>query len=456
MNTISRGIRNAFRNTIRTFSIISILGLSMGLALAMLVANQAVGRKIDSVKSSIGNTVNISPAGVRGFEGGGNPLTADQVNKLKPLDHVISVDETLNDRLTTENTNLQSAVDAGNLGQRNANNSGQGFVFMANPDREGRINNNSGTVTRTFTPPVILLGTTNPGNLSSDIGGGTFKLTNGQNIDGNGSGNVAIIGTSLATKNNLKVGSTFTAYGTTITVSGIFDAGNTFANNQVIMPLATVQKLSNQASDITSATVNVDSLSNIDSVTTAVKNVLGTSADVTNSADQAKQTLSPLENIQKISLYSLVGAVIAGAVIVLLTMIMIVRERRREIGVLKAIGASNLKVMFQFMTEATTLTVLASVIGMIIGVIAGNPITKLLVSNSNNNSNNGAIVQQAGRGFARRFGGVRADLTSIHGAIGWSIILYGLGAAILIAIIGSALASFFISKVRPSEVMRAE
>ena len=68
MSVITRGIRNAFRNLIRTFSIVVILGLSMGLALAMLVAYQAVGQKINSVKSSVGNTVSVSPAGARGFE----------------------------------------------------------------------------------------------------------------------------------------------------------------------------------------------------------------------------------------------------------------------------------------------------------------------------------------------------------------------------------------------------
>ena len=41
MNVISRGIRNAFRNTIRTFSIIVILGLSIGLSLGMLIATSS-------------------------------------------------------------------------------------------------------------------------------------------------------------------------------------------------------------------------------------------------------------------------------------------------------------------------------------------------------------------------------------------------------------------------------
>src|SRR5665811_261122 len=106
MNVITRGVRNAFRNQIRTFSIIVILGLSIGLSLAMLVAHGAVSQKIDTIKGSVGNTVLISPAGVRGFEGGGNPLTGTQLAKVKSLPHVTGVSESLQDRLTASDTNL--------------------------------------------------------------------------------------------------------------------------------------------------------------------------------------------------------------------------------------------------------------------------------------------------------------------------------------------------------------
>ena len=459
MNVVTRGIRNAFRNQIRTFSIVVILGLSIGLSLAMLVAHQAVGDKINSVKASVGNTVSISPAGVRGFEGGGNPLTDTQLAKVKALAHVIGTDESLSDRLTTTNTNLQSAVSAGSLGQRFSQNSGQTFT-----PPPGRLGGGSGTFN--FTPPVIVNGTTAPTDLSA-AGGGSFTLKSGSVFSSSSTDNVALIGSSLATKNNLKVGSTFTAYATPITVTGIFDAGNTFSNNQVIMPLATVQKLAGESGDITSATVTVDSITNVDSVTSAAAKVLGSAADVTNAAAQAKTTVAPLQNIQTISLYSLIGAVVAGSVIILLTMIMIVRERRREIGVLKAIGASNVKVMAQFMTEAITLTVLGAVIGILLGVAAGNPITRLLVNNSTGTTSTaqggfgggGGGRLAGGGGIARRGGfggGIRNSFSSIHAAVGWSIILYGLAAAIIIAVVGSTMASFFIAKVRPAEVMRVE
>jgi putative ABC transport system permease protein len=457
MNVVSRGIRNAFRNVIRTFSIVFILGLSVGLSLAMLVAHQAVGDKISSVKASVGNTVSISPAGVRGFEGGGNPLTETQLASVKALPHVTAIEESLNDRLTSSNTNLQSAVSAGSLGQRFSQNSGQTFTPPAGNFGGGGGLGNGGTFS--FTPPVTVNGTTNPTDLSSTIGGGSFTLKSGSVFSSNSTDNVALVGTSLATKNNLKVGSTFTAYGTTVTVVGIFDAGNTFSDNQVVMPLSTVQKLAGEVGDVTSATLTVDSITNVASVTTATEKTLGSAADVTNASAQAQTTIAPLQNIQSISLYSLIGAVVAGAIIILLTMIMIVRERRREIGVLKAIGASNLKVMFQFMVEATTLTVLGAVIGIILGVVAGNPITHLLVTNSTSSTTNATGGFAAGggaRGGGRGFGFIRSNVSSIHAAIGWSIILDGLAAAIIIAVVGSALASFFIAKIRPAEVMRVE
>ncbi len=461
MNTITRGIRNAFRNQIRTLSIVLILSLSIGLALSMLLAHKAVDQKIQSVKASVGNTITISPAGVRGFEGGGNPLTTSQLNKIKSIAHVSSVTASLNDRLTSSNTDLKSAVNLGNLGQR--------FAQQQGSDFGGRSFS-----TANFTPPVTVLGTNDPTDLASTQGGGTFTLKSGQVFSSGSSDSVAVIGTALADKNNLKVGSTFKAYGKTVKVTGIFNSGNDFSNGLLIMPLKTVQVLSGQKGDVTNATVTVDSVENLSSTTQAIKTSLGSSADVTSSEDQEQNVVAPLENVKSISVYSLIGAVVAGAVIILLTMIMIVRERRREIGVLKAIGASNFKVISQFMSEAVTFTILAAVIGIIIGVAASNPITNTLVKNNSTSSvatstpggpiaiTNGAPATnntQAGGGqlnFRFGNGGVRQNLTNIKTSVGLSIIAYGLAAALAIAIVGSSIAAWFIAKIRPAEVMRAE
>lgn len=453
MNVITRGIRNAFRNVIRTLSIVTILGLSIGLSLAMLLANQAVGQKIESVKANVGNVVSISPAGVRGFDGGGEALTEESIAKVEDLDHVTSVGKSLSDRLDSDSTNLESAIEAGSLGERFSQNNGQ-RIIMNGPGPQNSAQTSEGLAT-SFTPPITVVGTTTPTKLSSSQGGGTFKLTDGEVFASNSSEKVAIVGSNLATKNNLKVGSTFTAHGETIKVVGIFDAGNTFSNNQVIMPLKTVQTLSEQVDNFTSVTLTVDSVTNVESVTNVAKDALGDTADVTNDIESTENTIEPLENIKTISLYSLIGSVVAGIVIVLMTMIMIVRERRREIGVLKAIGASNLKVIGQFTTEAITLTSLSAAIGIIIGAIASNPIVNMLLNNAS--SSEGQVAENGGRMMMRGpIGDVGRGLQDINAVVGWDIILYGFAAALVIAIVGSAIASFFIAKVRPAEVMRTE
>jgi putative ABC transport system permease protein len=308
----------------------------------------------------------------------------------------------------------------------------------------------------TFTPPVSATGTSDP----SKLDGSTLKLTSGSQISGSEDKDVALVGKTLTTKNNLSVGSTFTAYGETITVSGIFDTGTEFSNNAVIFSLPTLQRLSSQTGDITSATVYVDSISNIDSVTNAVKNKLGSKTDVTNSKTSAESAIKPLESIGTVSLFSLIGATVAGAVIILLVMIMVVRERKREIGVVKAIGGSNVRIMTEFMVESLTLTVLGAIIGLIVGVTAGQPVTKMLVDNSTNSSSTTQTMGGPGRGgfISRRLDNNSAvrGIKNINAEIGWGILLDGFGAAVLIAAIGSALAAGMIAKVRPSQVMRAD
>lgn len=474
MNAVTRGIRNAFRNSIRTFSIVLILGLSIGLALAMLVARATVEDKIQSVKSTIGNTITITPAGTQGFQGGGEPLTTEQMAKVAAVQNISKVVQTLSDRLTTENTNLKTAIDPGSLGNRAGGNSGVTFQGPP-PDGGPQINsssdNSSSPVMRTFTPPIIVTGSTDTTSAST-YGGDTVTFASGRAVDPSSDKDEAVIGKALAEKNGLSVGSTFTAWDKTITVVGIYDTSNTFSNANMVMSLPALQRLSGQAGSVTSATATVNTIDNVDTALAAIKSVLGSAADVVSNQDSAKEAIKPLESVKTISTLSLIGAIAAGAVIILLTMVMIVRERRREIGVFKAIGASNIKVMTQFVSEAVTLTILALIAGLIIGALAANPITKTLVNNSTSSGTttaptlNGDTMRSgtgprirtfAPGGAVREFGGTTmANARNVQASVGTEIIGYGIATAFIIAIIGSAIPTFLISKVRPAEVMRAE
>src|SRR5436305_12037334 len=183
MSVFSRGVRNAFRNSMRTFSIVVILGLRRAMALAMLLARDAVKTRIASVECSIGNVITISPAGLRGFQGGGEPLTDDQLNKVASMPHVVGMTKTLQDRLTAQDTNLQSSLELGSLGRRFGRQDAQdaqggggeaggggGFAGQFGGGAGGAAGAGGaggGGLPANFTAPVIVVGTTDPTTLQS-------------------------------------------------------------------------------------------------------------------------------------------------------------------------------------------------------------------------------------------------------------------------------------------------
>lgn len=476
VGVISRGIKNAFRNGVRTISIVFILALSIAMSIIMFMSLRAVQNKIDNVKSTIGNTITVSPAGVRGFEGGGALLTNENANDIKTLAHVANVIETMNGRLTTIGTTNTMPFRQSEDSDSNAQTSLTAPPIKASSDnssdngtgRQQRLFVNGQSVNGgNFSMPITVIGINDLSNIAL-LNASSFTVTSGEKIDAKSNDNVAMLGKDLASQNSLAASETFTAYGRTITIKGIFDAGNGFADGMIIMPIATVQNLSGNSDEINSLLVIADSVDSLNSVQTAIKDKLGGSVDVTTSEQSAQNAVLPLENIKTIAEYSLIGALAAGSVIIFLIMMMIARERRREIGVLKAIGSSNANIVAQFTVESLVLTLTSSLAGIILGVIFSNPVLKVLINNSQSDTP-GKQAFYAGR---QSFGGGRggemvmrmADsfqsagntLRDLHAVVGWQIILYGLVAAAIIAIIGSTIPAFIIAKIRPAEVMRAE
>ena len=439
MNVVSRGVRNAFRNTTRMISVVAILGLSIGLTLIMYIARQAVISKISTVESSIGNTVLIEPAGYNASSQVNNVLMMNQLGKVKVLPHVSKLTESLTAQLSTVGSGSQSS---GTPNGSDTTNLSSPTMFTSTSQHS----RSSAQAAPTTNLPVPIIGTTDP---SDPSGSDTLTLSSGKLIDGSKDVDEAMVSTDMASKNNLHVGSTFTAYNTTFTVAGIFNSASMGVANNIIVSLPTEQRLSDQSGSITGAVAIIDSLANLNSTTTAVKNVLGSSADITSSVEAANQAVAPLDSVKSISLYSLVGAAATSCIIILLTMIMIVRERRREIGILKAIGGSNLRIMLQFVSEALTFTMFGSIIGLFFGFVGSDKVISALIS-SNNGGGDGGPLNILTASLNPQ------NITNVHSQVGWAIILYGLAAAVTIALIGSALASLFISNVRPAEVLRSE
>jgi putative ABC transport system permease protein len=467
MSVVVRGAKNAFRNWLRTGAVVLILAIGIGLALSMLVAKQAVESRISDLQTQVGTTLLVNPAGSRGLQGGGEPLTTATVDAIKGVANVTSVDATVSLSLQNQDaangnrvmmrgpnggestpgkTNLKSSIDAGTLGQR-FNTSG---------------NSASGEAPPPITLPIRVLGT----NAGRTEDGTAIKVIDGRGLKADDTLS-ALVGKDLAAKNGLKVGSTFTAYDQTFTVVGIFDQGTKFANDGIVIPLAKAQELSGQKTEVGAIVVTVNSIENLESTQAAIKEKLGADkADVSSTQQNVQEAIDALKSVQQVSLVGFVAALTAAAVITFLIMLVIVRERRREIGVLKAIGGSNRTIVAQFVVESIVLVAMGTIVGLGIALVSSGGIASALVSNSSESSQQDDAATPGSGGAGPRVmrfnpGGDSfedaAQLASqVTATVGLATLGWGVLAALFIAVVGSAVPAWLIAKVRPAEVMRGE
>jgi putative ABC transport system permease protein len=125
--------------------------------------------------------------------------------------------------------------------------------------------------------------------------------------------------------------------------------------------------------------VKVDSADNVDQTVLDVTNVLKQRHHIQSENDidltvrnqaTAVDLLKTITNALSLFLTSMAAiSLVVGGVGILNIMLATVAERTREIGLRKAVGATDGMVMRQFLLEAGTLTFLGGVAGIIIGVI---------------------------------------------------------------------------------------
>ncbi|BCW70077.1 hypothetical protein NicSoilB8_11210 [Arthrobacter sp. NicSoilB8] len=456
---------------------VAVLAVAIGLALAMLVANQAVTGKVAELNASVGTVLTVNPAGGQGFEGGGEPLTSAQAATAAAVPNVSSVVGTKALRLrnaadiaaeaasgrtgqggpggqsaTTVTTSLKAAVDAGTLGNRNQATSGTSGTSGA-----------TGTSTTQAAPAFSLPVTATGIGAEVDSTGKALQLTQGTGLgDYTAASTGALLGTTLAEKNGLSVGSAFTIQDQTFTVKGLFDAGTAFGNNALYVTLPTAQTLAALPDELSTMIVTVNSMENVDAAKTALQAALGSDkADVTQGQRNLETAVSSLDSVKNISFIAFVAALGTAGLIILLIMVMLVRERRREIGVLKAIGAPNRTIGLQFVLEALVLVALGSVVGAAVASFASGGIASALISSSSSTTSAAATGQRGGPGGfpggqGGPLGGASQLLTSVTASASPGVIAAGIAAVFGVAIIGALVPALLTARIRPIEVLRGE
>ena len=227
-----------------------------------------------------------------------------------------------------------------------------------------------------------IIGTT-PGYLSVfayDMWVGSFL--NQASVDHNL--RVAVIGATTA--DNLSL--TETSVGSTIYIGGLpFDligilqpkGGTTNTDDQVLIPLSTAHQLfvgSNSVSAIGVSAANQDVISTVSAEITATleqRHGITTGVDDFSIATQA-QLLGTVSGVSDTLTLLLAGiasiSLLVGGIGIMNIMLVSVRERTREIGIRKAIGARGRDILSQFLVEALALSLAGGVIGVGLGVVA--------------------------------------------------------------------------------------
>jgi putative ABC transport system permease protein len=417
--------------------VVAILAVSLGLALTMYEVHGATANQLGTISSQIGTDITVRPAGSSGFQASSGTLAQTDVNNLNGLAHVVSVQ-------STTSTNYSGTV-----------------LTAAMPTSlpEGGNGRPAPTGGFSFRMPIQVQGL-DPSNASPTLqGGGTLTMVSGAYFTADQTNaNVMVIGQSLAEANDLLLGSKVDIEGTQVQVIGIFSSGQFFGDNTIIMPISTVQRLYN-LDGVTSVTVQADDVSNVDTVVTEIRSVFDeNTADVVTATDMYARIGSSITNAATSSQTGMIVSFIVAAAVILLAVLLVVRQRVREIGVLKAIGASNWRIGMQFGLETLILSVAAAVVGTGFTFVFAQRVADLFTSSGSSRTNpfGGGFGGGPGGGFGGGMGVISGNIGGIHVAISPEIFIIALGVALVLALIASVVPVWYIARVRPAEVLRNE
>lgn len=428
MNFIKRGLLSLWAKKGRTLLLCAVFSAILIFVLAGLTIKSAAEKATENAQNSLGATVTLAASREAMFGGGQNdtstsdssstdstserreftstPVKVSDAEKIAALDNVKSYvlvtsgTATAGDGIepiTSSDTTSSSST---------ADSSQQGPGGMGRGGMGGKMQTGDFTIT----------GVSSSADYSS-FSDGTATLEDGEALTADDAGtNNVLIEETLAESNDLSVGDTFKLTDSdgenevTVTVKGIYSttesASGIAAQVSMLNPVNTIYSyytLANTLSGNTdedtvdSAIYTLSEPSKVTAFTKAAEKVIDTDTyDLTTNDQLYQSMITPLENVSSFAKNIVILVAVTGIIILTLIVMLMIRERRYEIGVLLSMGESRAKMIFQFFTEMFVTMLIALVIATFTGNIVGNVVGNQLLSQETTTSQTDTQTQQGG------------------------------------------------------------
>lgn len=193
-----------------------------------------------------------------------------------------------------------------------------------------------------------------------------------------------MVGSDIASPLGLKEGSPITLSQGNISinalVAGVIEKTGTNEDGYVILPLSTAQFLLSKEGKVSS--LEVRALCNncpVDDMSRQIEQVLP-GLEARPMSQIVKNEMAVIEHTQSSATAVSIITLLVSTLTVASTMLASVNEKFKEIGIMRAVGASNTQVVFMLFFEGAIIGVVGGIIGFAIGTVASSFAAPYLVS----------------------------------------------------------------------------
>lgn len=334
------------------------------------------------------------------------------------------------------------------------------------------------------TPDFSLNGVTNMELLDS-FSNGTLKIVDGVALTSDAKENSVVIDENLATENDLKVGDTFKLKSTTtnqtqkLTIIGLSSSTDASSDasfraagfmdpmNQMYVSNETLADFATEDGTVSASSVvySLKDPSEIEAFKQKAKSVSSVDWDTfTLDANDAayQKMVGPIEQVASFSKSVVYLVSIAGGLILALLILLSVRERRKEMGILMAMGEKRSKLMGQLLVETFAIAAVAFLITYATGGMTSQFMTNQLLNREVTEAASSATTD----GFGGPGGGPGGQgqqllasipqITEMTTKIDWSTLAQVVQIGSLIVFLSVLLPSLILLRMNPKEILLRE